>query len=175
MRPSHDSVVPLHRPAIPVGSVQGTLALDLTSHDDAEVHDPPRLVADVAGRSAHVVPIDRRRRAGLEHWSWRYAQAAVEIAGGDRPVSQLVRWTSPRVYDDLARRAQLVTRAARPRPGQLRVQAVRPQVLGVHTCFVTANAVEVSAHIRYGQRSRAVAMRFEIRGERWICTALEFA
>ncbi len=122
-----------------------------------------------------MVPIDRHVRGRLEQWSHRYAQAAVEIVGGDRPVTQLLRWTAPDVYDDLARRAQLVARAVGQRPGQDRVQSVRPQVLRVHTCFVAGDAAEVSAHVRYGQRSRALAIRFELRGDRWLCVALEFA
>lgn len=169
MSPFHESVVPL-RPAVPVGSIQGTLALDLHPR-----HDPPETGQGRHGSGADVVPIDTHLRARLERWSWRYAQAAVEIAGGDRPVSQLLRWTSPSVYADLARRAQLVARAAGQRAGQGRVQAVRPQVLGVHTCVVAHDVAEVSAHVRYGQRSRAVAIRFEFRGDRWQCTALEFA
>jgi hypothetical protein len=122
-----------------------------------------------------VVPIDRRVRGRLEQWSHRYAQAAVEIVGGDRPVTQLLRWTAPGVYEDLARRAHLVACAAGRRAGQGRVQAVRPQVLGVRTCFVADDAAEVSAHVRYGRRSRALAIRFELRGDRWLCVALEFA
>ena len=55
------------------------------------------------------------------------------------------------------------------------MQSVRPQVLRVHTCFVAGDAAEVSAHVRYGQRSRALAIRFELRGDRWLCVALEFA
>jgi hypothetical protein len=168
MSASHEKVVPI-RTAVPVGSIQGTLALDLHP-----LHDPPP-TAGASGVSAGVVPIDHGLRRRLEHWSRRYAQAAVEIVGGDRPVAQLLRWTSPRVYEDLARRAQLVARAAGQRAGQGRVQAVRPQVLGVHTCFVEPSVAEVSAHVRYGERSRALAIRFEHRGDRWQCTALEFA
>ncbi len=93
----------------------------------------------------------------------RYTQAAVEIVGGDRPVTQLLRWSSREVYLDLERRAQLVARAGRHQAGQGRVQPVRPKVLGVHTCFLARDVVEVSAHVRYGERSRALAVRFEER------------
>lgn len=169
MPASHEKVVPI-RAAVPVGSIQGTLALDL--HPPL---DPPPTGPGGGGTSADVVPIDQASRGRLEQWSRRYAQAAVEIVGGDRPVAQLLRWTTPRVYQDLARRAQLVARAGGHRAGQGQVQSVRPQVLGVHTCFVERHVAEVSAHVRYGQRSRALAIRFEHRGGRWQCTALEFA
>lgn len=165
----NQNVYPLHRPA-PVASVQGTLALDLEP-----CFDPPQPEAE-HGRAADVISIDAPLRRGLEQWAGRYVQAAVEIVGGDRPVSQLLRWSSREVFTDLDRRAQLVARAGRHQPGQARVQPVRPRVVGVHTCFLTRGRVEVSAHVRYGDRSRAVAARFvRTRDERWCCTALEFA
>ena len=55
------------------------------------------------------------------------------------------------------------------------MQPVRPKVLGVHTCFLARDVVEVSAHVRYGERSRALAARFVEVQQRWCCTALEFA
>ncbi len=169
MPPSYEKVVPL-RPPVPVDSVQGTLALDLQPR-----HDPPDLAPGVGRPAGDVIPIDQGVRRHIEQWSRRYAQAAVEIVGGDRPVSQLLRWSSRSVYADLQRRALLVARAGHHTPGQGRVQPVRPQVMGVRTCFLSRQAVEVSVHVRYGRRSRALAARFELRTGRWQCTALEFA
>ena len=130
---------------------------------------------------ADVLPIDGPLRRSFEDWARRYAQAAVEIVGGDRPVTQLLRWSSREVYENLQRRAELVARAGRHQPGQGRFQPVRPRVLGVHPCFVTRDVVEAGVHVRYGERSRAVAARFELKrgrhdpAPRWVCTALEFA
>jgi len=166
----HD-VVPLRRTA-PIASVQGTLALDLEPRQDPPWPAPARGFGPVAD----VLPIDGLLRRGFEEWARRYAQAAVEIVGGDRPVTQLLRWSSRDVYDDLQRRAQLVARAGRHQPGHGRFQPVRPRVLGVHPCFINRDVVEVSTHVRYGERSRALAARFErTRDNRWRCTALEFA
>ncbi|MDH2415136.1 Rv3235 family protein [Nocardioides sp. CER19] len=167
--PSRTSLVPL-APSAPVASVQGTLALALQPRQE-----PPTVRAARPGGGADVVRIDRRARREAEAWSCRFAQAAVEIVGGDRPATQLLRWSSPEVYADLNRRAQLVARAGGHQPGQARVQPVRPRVVGVRTCFVDAGIVEAGLHLRYGQRSRAVAARFERRDGRWVCTALEFA
>ena len=158
--PFHDRVVALPPPA-PVAAVQGTLALDLHPH-----LDPP---------TAEVVHLDQRRRRGVEEWAHRFAQAVVEIVGGDRPVTQLLRWTDTDVYADLHRRAVLVGRAGGHLPGQARVQPTAPRVRSVHLSFVAEDVVEASVHVRYGERSRAVASRFELRANRWICTALEFA
>jgi rhodanese-related sulfurtransferase len=37
----------------------------------------------------------------------------------------------------------------------------------------TPEVAEVSVHVRYGQRSRAIAARLELAGGRWQCTALQ--
>ncbi|HEY0949874.1 Rv3235 family protein [Nocardioides sp.] len=166
---TRETVVPLRAP-VPVASVQGTLALDLQPR-----FDPPQPASGGSHAAADVIAIEQPLRRGLEQWARRYTQAAVEIVGGDRPVSQLLRWTSREVYENLDRRAQLVARAGRHHPGQGRVQPVRPKVLGVHACFLSREVVEVSAHVRYGERSRALAARFEATGQRWCCTALEWA
>jgi hypothetical protein len=159
--PSHiTEVVPLRVP-VPLAATQGTLALDLLPR-----REPP---------VAPVVPIAAGRRRGAEEWARRFAQAIVEIVGGDRPSTQVLRWTTRDVFADLDRRAVLVARAGGHVPGQGRVQPVRPRVLSVHTCFLHDAVFEASIHVRYGERSRAVAARFEARGPHWVCTALDWA
>ncbi|TYL45440.1 hypothetical protein FXB39_18320 [Nocardioides sp. BGMRC 2183] len=160
------------RAEVPVTETQGALALSLLPRQA-----PPPIDRSAAPMlpGATVVPIDVRLRRTIEEWTRRYVQAAVEIVAGDRPASQLVRWTEPEVYLDLQRRAQLVARAGGHQPGVRRVQQVRPRISSVHTCFVTPVIAECSVHLRYGERGRAVAARFERVGERWICTALDFA
>lgn len=168
----HSTVVPLRAP-VPVEAVQGTLALDLAPDDLPPT--APRSTRPATATPASVHRIDQRARREAERWAWRYVQAVVEIVGGDRPVSQLLCWTDRQVYLDLARRALLVARAGDHQPGVARVQPVRPQVRSVHASDVRPGVMEVSAHVRYGARSRAVAARFEERRGRWTCTALEFA
>ncbi len=178
------------RHAAPLAPVQGTLALQLT--DRETLVDPPGDGPAAPNRwapaSADVVPIDRRLRREIDAWAPRFTQAAVEVAAADRPPQQLLRWTSAEVYRDLERRGRLVARArlhdGAPGPatrGAGRTSAGptapggRPRVVGTRACVVSATAVEVSAHVRHGHRSRAVAARFEHRADRWVCTALEFA
>lgn len=161
--PTHLNVISLRVP-VPVAATQGTLALALQPR--TEVPLAPQLP-------------NGRLRPDLDQWVARYAQAAVEIVGGDRPVSQLARWTSREVYLDLERRALLVARAGNHQPGAGRVQPVRPRVHSVHACLLGEEAAEAGIHVRYGDRSRALAARFERRAgrdtARWVCTALEFA
>ena len=97
------------------------------------------------------------------------------VVGGDRPVSQVLRWTTPEVYQDVARRAHLVAASVGRRAGTGGIQSVRPQLVALHTSFVTERCAEVSLHVRYGARSRAVAARFELIRDRWQVSALEFA
>ena len=98
-----------------------------------------------------VVRVDLVRRRRFEQHAARIGSAVVEIVGGDRPVSQLLRWTTPEVYQDLARRAHLVAAAVGRRPGTGGVQSVRPQLVAAHTSFVTEQCAEVSLHVRYGR------------------------
>jgi hypothetical protein len=163
----------------PLATVQGTLALDLgprhsTPHLD--VPEPEGGLGDGrTGAGFDVVPVDLMRRRRFEKHAARIGAAVVEIVGGDRPVSQLLRWTTPDVYDNLARRAYLVASTTGRRAGAGGIQSVRPHVAGLRTSFVTPTCAEVSLHVRYGPRSRAVAARFELVRDRWQLTALEFA
>lgn len=142
--------------------VQGALALDL-----APAPSGPHLpeLALVPGPDESDEPTEE-----LRVWAARFAQAVVEVVGGDRPVTQLLRWTAPRVYEDLSRRVRVLgqTRTA----GQRR-RALRPQVRSVHVCRPGPASAEVSVHVRYGERSRALAARLERRQGRWTCTALQ--
>ena len=178
MSPFHDNVTPLPGPRgvdasgwSALASVQGTLALDLA----AEL-GPPWAPEPLPLNGADVVPVAVSTRRELRRWAMTFLQACVEVVGGDRPVSQLVRWTVPAVHQELAYRAGVVARAGVHRAGQGRGRrpVVRPQVENVRTCFVEDGAVEVCARVRYGERNRALAGRLELISGRWQCTALEF-
>lgn len=143
-------------------SVQGTLALDLT----------PPLPAAAPGKEPRpdlaAVPAQAPAEE-VREWAARFAQAVVEVTGGDRPLTQLIRWTSARVYADLARRVSIM---AQTRTAPQRRRTVRPQVRSVHVFQPGPTSAEVSVHVRYGHRSRALAARLEVRCGRWTCTAL---
>ncbi len=142
---------------VPMASVQGTLALDY--HRDVRPAPSPDLRLVAGGR------------AELEAFAHRFARAVVEVVGGDRGPSQLLRWTSERVYADLQRRAALLSGTT---PGDRRVRRLRSQVRSVHLFCPSAEAAEISVHVRHGERSRAIAARVELVDGRWCCTALQF-
>lgn len=156
--------------ATPVAPLEGSLALQpgcpgTSGSPTAPVTPELRLVPD--GPAQDPTRADRE----LQQWAARFAQGVVEVLGGDRPLTQLVRWTSRRVYVDLERRLRLLARVS---GSEQRRSTIRPQVRSVHVCRPTATAAEVSVHVRHGQRSRAIAARLEqVRG-RWQCTALHF-
>jgi hypothetical protein len=142
---------------VPLASVQGTLALDYD-----------RAVRSRRSPDLRVLP---GARAELEAFAHRFANAVVEVVGGDRGPSQLLRWTSDSVYADLQRRCALL---ARTTPGDRRVRRLRSQVRSVHVFCPSAEAAEISVHVRQGERSRAIAARIELGEGRWCCTVLEF-
>ncbi len=137
-------------------SVQGTLALDYPTPVRAERSPELRLVP--GGRTQ------------LEAFAHRFARAVVEVIGGDRGPSQLLRWTSEAVYAELQQRATLL---AATTPSDRRVRRLRSRVLSVHVFCPSPHVVELSVHVRTGARSHAIAGRLELVDQRWCCTALE--
>lgn len=144
---------------------------ELLAEDDLLTDSGPR---PVLRRYSDAVPVSGPQRERLEKWARMYCQAVVDIVGGDRPVTQVLRWSTAQVFADLAERSATVARAAGPYRHR-RPSPIRPKVLSVHSCFLAADVVEVSAHVRRGRRSHALAARFESRGGRWLCTVLQFA
>jgi hypothetical protein len=90
------------------------------------------------------------------------ARAVLETLSGDRPVGQLVRWTTPDVYDVL----EPLAAARRQRPGKATLRRV--------LCTEPAPGVaEVTAIIQRGPRTGALALRLEGVDGRWLVTALQ--
>ncbi len=143
--------------AMPLAEPQAALDLDLDPAPDL----PPR-------PGLRVVTGDERE---LDAFSARFAQAVVEVIGGDRGVHQLMRWTTEWVYADLMHRSHALHRAT---PGDQRLRRLRATVRSVHLFRLHEDAAELSIHVRHGQRSRAIAARIERIEGRWRCTVLQF-
>lgn len=146
---------------------------------DVWLDDEPLDISVVPRTSLPLISVSRptgepRSLTALETWIGQIVQAIVEIVGGDRPLTQAVRWTSPRVYQQLGRRTAHLGKVGSYAPGVGRVQRVRPRVTGVTSSSIDHGIVEAAVTIRTGQRARAVAVRFEQSDGRWICTVLDF-
>lgn len=148
------------RETVPVAEVQGSLALAV--RPVATVPTAPELRLVDGSRS--------REHREVQDWAARFAQATVEVLGGNRPLAQLLRWTTARVYYDLDRRVRILGRTA---PATERRRTIRPQVRSVHVCQPAPGTAEVSVHVQHGHRSRAIAARIERRNDRWTCVALQ--
>lgn len=98
------------------------------------------------------------------------ARHAIEIVRDMRPESALSKVVTPEVTTMLARRASL-TRRLRATTGYAPVQRVK--VTGVRTCIVNERTVEASCVVREPERSRFLAMRWELRHTGWRVTVLE--
>lgn len=155
---------PSPRP-VPVAPVDGSLALaEAPTRAPTRPSTPDLRLLRGTDPGATGTPDD------VSLWAARFAQGVVEVLGGDRPLPQLVRWTSHRVYVDLERRVRILARSC---PSDERLRAVRAQVRSVHVCRPADDAAEVSVHVRHGRRSRALAARLELVQGRWQCTALQ--
>ena len=108
---------------------------------------------------------------GLCRRAQRFVQAVVETVEGNRSPAQLLRWTSPRVYEQIGRRTRL--RARQQKSGAI-APSTRARVVSVRVSQPTDGVAEVAARVRHGVRSHALAVRLERREQRWICTALEW-
>ena len=159
--PFHDRVVPLRRPT-PLASVQGTSRASSSARRPSRTTPPLTAVPDLVGPSA---TSSRRRRA--------LRAGRVEIAGGDRPVGRCFARRRPRCTTTSADapRWSAPRCCATPRPGAAGPAARRERA---HV-LAHPRAAEVSVRVRYGRRSRAVAMRFEHRKGRSLAVAVEFA
>ena len=128
---------------------------------------PPLI--DVTGEPGGRAPLTE-----LEVWIGRVVQACVEIVGGDRPITQAVRWMSSPVYAQLNRRTTTLARVGGYAPGVARVQRVRPRVTGVVSSCPSPDVVEAAVVVRTGHLARAVAVQFRLVEDRWLCTVLDF-
>ncbi|MFC5369732.1 Rv3235 family protein [Arcanobacterium bovis] len=92
----------------------------------------------------------------------------IEILLGHRPARQLQTWLTPSIFDSLARRAELGAKI-QGKCGK----TLPPRIRKIHTCQISPNIVEISAVIFDGRKTRAAALRLEVRRQKWHVTALE--
>lgn len=146
-------------------ATHGSLALDCQAGAGPESGHPKPPVLRLVPPADDPPPVLPDAQA----WALRLVQAITEVLAGDRPIGQLVRWTDALVFTDLNRRVRVLglttTAGARGAQGRCAVRSV-------HVSAPAPQVAEVAAHVRHGGRSRAVALRLEVRRGRWVCTAL---
>jgi Family of unknown function (DUF6459) len=158
-------------PTRTTAGVQGTLALAfvLPSGIPAMPEPPPalRLVALDTIALDEFGPRPTRRAAlpAPRTWAGRVVQAIVEVLAGVRPATQLVRWTTAEVYEEIS--ARVLAQGGDP------AGPPRGVVRSLHVSEPADGVAEVCALVRRGARSTAVALRLEGMDGRWQCTALE--
>lgn len=105
-------------------------------------------------------------------WAGRLVQAMIEVVSGVRPVSQLVRWTTAAIYEELGAR---VARPVAAGAGGRTTDATRlaEVVRSIRVSEPRDGVAEVCAIVQQGPRCRAIALRLEGIDGRWQCTALQ--
>jgi hypothetical protein len=160
----------LPAPGRTTGGVQGTLALAfvLPSGLPAMPEPPPDLQLVAVDAVLDEFGPRPTRRAALpapRTWAGRVVQAIVEVLAGVRPATQLVRWTTAEVYEQISSRVLAHGGDTSGPP--------RGVVRSLHVSEPADGVAEVCALVRRGARSTAVALRLEGMDGRWQCTALE--
>ncbi len=132
--------------------VQGLLSLVVDADDELDFGPVPTRRADLPDPLA---------------WSRGLVQVLVEVMAGLRPASQLLRWTTTAVHEQVRRR--VVPTGRGPRRAAVR----RPIVRSVRVCEPVDGVAEVSAVVAGQHRAQALALRLEGRDGRWRVTALQ--
>ena len=153
--PPYDDEQPAHGPR-----VVGNLALAFPADDPTVL--PLRLVPPA------VAPAPEGDVPDPRSWAGRLAQAIVEVIAGSRSPAQLSAHASLPVVQQLERASAVALRRT-PRTGATRA----PLVQSVQVCQPRPHVAEAAAVIDTGPRRRALALRLEVRGGRWQCTALQ--
>jgi hypothetical protein len=131
-------------------------------------HDRPLPFARTADAPANfTLPVSRGDLPDPALWARRLLVGIVEVAGGRRPLQQLVSLLSPSIAHGLRtdfhraieHRHRHWTHAATVR--SVRASEPRPGI------------AEISATLQLGRRVRAVALRAESHQGRWRCTRLQ--
>ena len=107
------------------------------------------------------LPDPRRHAASI-------VTAAAEVLSGHRPVDHLARWTTPDMFEALARRAGLAMRLLGTEPGR-----ARPRARCVHAQITLSGNCEAAVLLDDGSRVRAAAALLVLHRGRWVMSTLE--
>lgn len=105
------------------------------------------------------IPTSATELPELHAWTMKFIVSVVEVWAGRRQPSQLIRWCHRVIYMELLRKS-----GSQKEIGKIK---------SIHQSEPLDGICESTALIRYGDRLRAVVIRFEGVDGRWLCTALK--
>lgn len=105
------------------------------------------------------IPTSATELPELHAWTMKFIVSVVEIWAGRRQPAQLISWCHRVIYMELLR-----TSGSQKEIGKIK---------SIHQSEPLDGICESTALIRYGDRLRAVVIRFEGVDGRWLCTALK--
>lgn len=94
----------------------------------------------------------------LHLWALKFATSVLEILAAKRQPAQLARWCHHTVYSQLIAKVGTLGEIGRIRK--------------LHTCQPLDGICEIALTVRFGDRIRSLAIRFEGVDRRWLCTSL---
>jgi hypothetical protein len=174
--PPDTSVITIHRAGAPI-------VLRPAPPREPPFDDEIAAAAVPVGRHDRPLPFERsrRRRVALPPaapsslravlpdpalWARRLLVGIIEAAGGRRPLNQLSALLSAGVAHGLRAEFELAGQLGRPH------WTNRAVVRSVRASEPADRVAELCATVRAGNRVHAIAMRLEVRHERWCCTRL---
>jgi hypothetical protein len=104
------------------------------------------------------VPTSASELPELHAWTMKFAVSVVEIWAGRRQPAQLIHWCHRVIYMDLLRKV-----GTQKEIGRIRT---------IHQSEPLDGICESTVTVRYGNRLRAMVIRFEGQDGKWLCTAL---
>jgi hypothetical protein len=105
------------------------------------------------------IPTSAAELPELHAWTMKFIVSVVEVWAGRRQPAQLIRWCHRVIYMELLRESGSTREIGK--------------IKSIHQSEPLDGICESTALIRYGERLRAVVIRFEGVDGRWLCTALK--
>ena len=105
------------------------------------------------------IPTSASSLPELQAWTMKFIVSVVEVWAGRRQPAQLIRWFHRVIYMELLRKS-----GSQKEIGKIK---------SIHQSEPLDGICESTVLIRYGERLRAVVIRFEGVDGRWLCTALQ--
>lgn len=137
----------------------------------AKRHRPAKSVVEMLDP----VTMEKTALPDPRRWAAQIARCSLEAVEGQRPLSQLNRWMTPRQYQLLEKRRDWFTKGCSPRVLRTcrEVRKVKPiAILSARCRATTDGAQEATVVLHDGHRGRASSMRLENHEGRWVVTYL---